>query len=67
MRIKRYCGHEEVINDPETKDKFLMERGRKCRKCRVTEARGTESARIAQSRRWDVPRPMAVAMDIYRE
>ncbi|MCL4485057.1 MAG: hypothetical protein M1537_01755 [Nitrospirae bacterium] len=63
MRIKRYCGHEEVIKDPETIDKFLMERGRKCEKCRTI---GTPKSRKAIGEE-QLPRPMAVTMDIYRE
>ena len=63
MRIKRYCGHEEVIKDPETKEKFLMERGRKCKKCRTI---GPPKSREAIGEA-DLPRPMAMAMDAYRE
>lgn len=64
MVIKRYCGHEEVIKDPETTEKFLIERGRQCRKCRVSTGtgRGIDQTTI-ETPRWQVPGAMASAMD----
>lgn len=34
MKIRRYCGHYEQLEDPETKEQFLMERGRRCTSCK---------------------------------
>ncbi|MHB1287353.1 MAG: hypothetical protein ACYCYP_12535 [Leptospirales bacterium] len=64
MFIKRYWGHEEVIKVPETKEQFLMERGRQCRKCRVSPgtARGIDRTDHLRPR-WQVPGAMASAMD----
>ena len=64
MFIKRYCGHEEVIKAPETKDQFLMERGRECKKCRVSPVSSSGIDRpTIEKIRWQVPRAMASAMD----
>ncbi len=64
MLIKRYCGHLENIPVPETKEKFLMERGRQCRKCRF-EKNSIMRTVIDQDKY--LPRAMASAMDTYRE
>ncbi|MHB1285526.1 MAG: hypothetical protein ACYCYP_03025 [Leptospirales bacterium] len=68
MVIKRYCGHEEVIKVPETKEQFLIERGRQCRKCRVSPGSGRGIVRTTIERpRWQVPGAMASAMDLLGE
>ncbi|MHB1758229.1 MAG: hypothetical protein ACYCT9_12120 [Leptospirillum sp.] len=68
MVIKRYCCHEEVIKVPETKETFLIERGRQCRKCRVGTGAGRGIERTDHLRpRWQVPGAMASAMDLLGE
>jgi hypothetical protein len=67
MILKRYCGHSENVPDPETKKKWLMEKGRLCRKCRSGKSRIMGNAQTIENHRWWVPRPMAMAMDLYRE
>jgi hypothetical protein len=64
MVLKRYCGHEEVIKVPETKEQFLIERGRQCKKCRVSPGTGRGIIRTDHLRpRRQVPGAMASAMD----
>ena len=66
--MKRYCGHLDEVEKPETKKRFLMERGRQCRNCRrrlSDRAPSTENP-APHGEGW-APRPMAMAMDLWNE
>ena len=45
MLLKRYCGHLEKIAVPGSAEKFLMESGRQCRKCRENGNRGVREGK----------------------
>ena len=62
MILTRPCGHREGIPGPENKERFLRESGRRCRKCREER----RSGKGAENRDW-LPRPMAMARDLWRE
>ncbi len=64
MILKRYCGHLEEVEEPESGERFLMERGRYCLKCRRS-FRSERKVRINEDH--ELPRAMASAMDDYRE
>lgn len=71
MIVDRHCGHREQIEIPGSPEEFLMERGRRCRKCqRKRPERNPKSlARPgrADNREEPLPRAMASAMATYRE
>lgn len=68
MLLKRHCGHTEDVRNPETREEFLMERGRTCRNCRKSKTLwGKDSRPIAGTGEEFPPRPMAMAMDLWRE
>ena len=64
MLLKRPCGHSENTPDLETKKKGLLEKGRLCRKCRESSGPGTKTGFFGRER---LPRPMAMAMDLWNE
>ncbi len=64
MVLKRPCGHSENIPDLETKKKGLLKKGRLCRKCRESSGPGTKTGFFGRER---LPRPMAMAMDLWNE
>ena len=64
MILKRYCGHPEDVEEPENGEKFLMERGRYCRKCKNA---FRTVRKIVRNRVDELPRSMAIAMDNYGE
>ncbi len=64
MILKRPCGHSENIPDPERKKNRLLEKGRLCRKCRDSSAPRTKTGLFGRER---LPRPMAMAMDLWNE
>ena len=65
MVLTRHCGHREDVPTPEDKDGFSRECRLRCRKCRG-KSPGTAAGKAAEIRDW-VPRPMAMARDMYRE
>ena len=65
MVLKRYCGHIENVEEPENGEKFLMERGRYCRKCKNAFRTGRKTGR--NNVHEPLPRAMASAMATYRE
>jgi hypothetical protein len=68
MLIKRHCEHAETVPVPETKEEFLMERGRRCKKCRaIRNPESREAVGPDGKKRNSVPRPMAMAMDTHGE
>ena len=64
MVLRRYCGHLKDVEEPENGEKFLMERGRYCRKCKNVFRTVRKTGR---NNVHELPRPMAMAMDTYRE
>ncbi len=64
MILKRYCGHIEDVEEPENEEKFLMERGRYCLKCRRA---FRNERKIKRKLDHDLPRAMASAMADYGE
>ena len=65
MVLTRRCGHREDVPIPEGKEVFSRECRLRCRKCRG-KSPGTAAGKAAGIREW-VPRPMAMARDMYRE
>ena len=64
MVLKRYCGHNEDVEEPENGETFLMERGRYCRKCKNAFKPAQKSAETGRDK---LPRPMAMARDLWNE
>ena len=74
MIVTRHCGHNEETEIPGSPEEFLMERGRRCRRCRKSQRKRPESTpkSLARSRRTDnreesLPRAMESAMATYGE
>ena len=65
MVLTRRCGHREDVPTPEDKDGFSRECRLRCRECRG-KSPGTTAGKAAGIRDW-LPRPMAMARDMYRE
>jgi hypothetical protein len=65
MILKRYCGHLEEVEEPESGERFLMERGRYCLKCRRAFRNGGRKFRRNEDH--ELPRAMASAMADYGE
>ena len=64
MVLKRYCGHNEDVEEPENGETFLMERGRYCRKCKTA---FRTVRKIRRNKVHELVRPMAMAMDLWNE
>ncbi len=64
MILKRYCGHLEEVFEPETWEKFLMERGRYCKHC-LKAFRQARKIRLRKDNR--LPPAMESAMALWRE